>query len=95
MVWHTIAQSVSAINRPTTEENGPNFSNAILDNAVLSGKFINANFTSVHAHKIKAADAVFTGSTMKNADFSFSYLPEDGISEEQKKEAKMFGVKFV
>lgn len=86
----------------TSGVKGPNFSNAILDKAVLTGDFSNANFTSVHAHKIEASDArferfgafgIFNSSTMKDADFSFSTF-SCHISEEQKKEAKFFGVKF-
>lgn len=84
---------------------GPNFSSANLDKSILSGDLSNANFTNAHAHDVNASDAVFTDSSgrigrnfeaiMQNADFSFSILPKKHISEDQKKEAKMFGVKFV
>ncbi len=96
MIISKLAVVLADANASLSGVKGPNFSNSILDKAVLSGNFINANFTNVHAHEANAANARFEGATMKDADFSFSIL-SSMISlelEDQYKEAKLFGVKF-
>lgn len=59
---------------------GPDFTNSILDKALLSGNFVNANFTNVHAHEVNGAKARFVDATMKDANLSFYDL--DAIDDE-------------
>lgn len=74
---------------------GQDFSNAILDGSVMSGNFVNADLTNVHAHQVDASKAEFYRALMDGADFSFSTLCQKGVPEDQKMKAKMFGVKWV